>query len=492
MEKVKKVNIGGFVFTLDDNAYGIIREYLDMLEKHYQGKENGKEIIEGIEERLAELLSDHTAPGGIVTGNEAGICIGILGKPEEIYEDEDSPAADKPRKVKTGKKLFRDTEEKQIGGVCAGLGAFFNADPAFFRFGFFGLFLLSCFTANDWWNPALLTIIYCVLWICIPEAKTSLQKHAMRGENVSVDQIERDVNNRKSSGGSVFGTICRIFLICVGGFILFVGFMGLIGLFGGLLGLSIAGFTLSGMFAGMLPAALSGHHWVAILWKIAGALTLLLPMIGMIYGGMMLLFKFKSPKWRPGLCCFLLWIVAMLSFVTVSGTQFAKFLSTDKEIEKEEVFVSGETLHIRFEDLDRWKNSHMIASGDEEEYSVVFYRKEDSSRDSELEIAIYPTIILKETEDSTVTLRFKSLLVDKNEHEEDAVSIDPDTLRISPSVIRTGNNIGEIGTEIILFVPKGMNVSIQEPVEHHFDKEFEKSDLDINSKKVFKILSDIF
>ena len=89
MTEVVKVSIGGYAFTLEKEAYAIVKQYLDELEAHYAQLEGGAEVMEGIEERMAELLYEKCADDGVASVAEVREIIEILGKPSAIESDDD-------------------------------------------------------------------------------------------------------------------------------------------------------------------------------------------------------------------------------------------------------------------------------------------------------------------------------------------------------------------------------------------------------------------
>ena len=125
MTEIEKVSIGGYAFTLEKAASEEVGQYLKSLEAHYLGKPGGKEIMEGIEERMAELLLERCGGGRVATVADIQSLIGILGRPERIEADDPEPSQAQARPQK---KLYRDLENKKIAGVCAGLGNYFNFD----------------------------------------------------------------------------------------------------------------------------------------------------------------------------------------------------------------------------------------------------------------------------------------------------------------------------------------------------------------------------
>lgn len=328
MNKVEKVSIGKCAFSLDENAYATVKKYLDTLTAYYSKMEGGREIMEGIEERMAELLMEKTAGGvEVVTKEYIDEVIEILGKPEAIEEDD--AAGDAPKYKFEGKKrLYRDPTNKVLGGVCSGLAAYFNTDTALIRV----LFLIVAILpgAFTWGHVSgIVTMFYIIAWIAMPKADTVRKQCELRGESLNVADIEQKYKDgatpvkENSDFGRVFG---RVICIFVGLILLMMGISGLLA--GGLAAFGYTavlhfdisfftemmeelfetfGATYYGFFAG-IPVV----HKVLLI--IFGSLTYFLPCIGMIYGGIHLIFNLKSPSWRPGLVIFILWLISIIAF----------------------------------------------------------------------------------------------------------------------------------------------------------------------------------
>ena len=136
MNKVLQINVGGISFTIDDDAFRKLDAYLLELETHFKYSDSSEEILSDIEARLAELLTDRLRGREILNIADVLATVKIMGHPSE-FDDEfvGNKAKDSgPWDVKTGKRLFRDTENKVFGGVCSGLAAYFGIqDPVWVR-----------------------------------------------------------------------------------------------------------------------------------------------------------------------------------------------------------------------------------------------------------------------------------------------------------------------------------------------------------------------
>ena len=118
MNKVFNINLGGYAFTIDDNAYQHLSGYLKTIHHHFQDSEGYEEITSDIETRIAELFQESLGNHPIVTLKMVKEAITIMGTPEEfgadpmedIKEDTTTRSSQTGNKeqYKTGKRLMRD------------------------------------------------------------------------------------------------------------------------------------------------------------------------------------------------------------------------------------------------------------------------------------------------------------------------------------------------------------------------------------------------
>lgn len=326
MTEVEKVSIGGYAFTLEVEAYTIVKQYLDELNDYYSTREGGSEIMEGIEERMAELLYEKCADDGVASVAEVQDIIATLGKPSAIESADDPDAAQtgagfdaadgSPRKPKDKKRLYRDPTGKMIGGVCSGLAAYFKCDVVIIRIIFIALTLLAGmvfgWSSHHGFNNFSLNfsipLLYIILWIAMPEAKTVKQRWEM------------GVTNPPASNKPVGSDLGRVLRVLIGCLLLIMGIGGLTFGVAAIFGYRLFewnmlkdAFEEIGKSAPMVLPMLG-----SIFYKVVLLLIYFLPMLGMIYGGIMMIFDFKSPSWRPGLMIFLLWVIALVVFIVLT------------------------------------------------------------------------------------------------------------------------------------------------------------------------------
>ena len=84
MNKVLSINLGGLPFTIDDDAYRSLENYLQSLHNHFRKSEGYEEIMNDIEARLAELLQEGMGKRGIVMTQDVKNAVSVMGKPEDF------------------------------------------------------------------------------------------------------------------------------------------------------------------------------------------------------------------------------------------------------------------------------------------------------------------------------------------------------------------------------------------------------------------------
>jgi len=194
MNKVLNINLGGYPFTIDLDAYAMLEDYLQTIEHHFHDSEGCEEIIADIENRMAELFNEELGKRSIVGEKDVQRAVAIMGTPEDFgaepMEGDPKKSKNKKRKSKDsdglnfGKKLFRDPEDTQVAGVCSGLAAYFGIeDPLWVRLGF------VAFTLSGGVGIPL----YIILWTITKEAKSASDRLAMKGEPINVSNIGKKV-----------------------------------------------------------------------------------------------------------------------------------------------------------------------------------------------------------------------------------------------------------------------------------------------------------
>ena len=191
MNKTVNINLGGIVFHIDEEAYLKLSNYLDAIKRSLANTSGQDEIIKDIELRIAELISaKHSSEKQVIVMSELDEVIAVMGQPEDYRIEGDTNDTDQPKtengnsSAKTkSKKLYRDKDDAMIGGVLSGLGYYFGIERVYLR--------LILLVALLFYGFGFLT--YIILWIVIPEAKTTSEKLEMKGEPVNISSIEKKV-----------------------------------------------------------------------------------------------------------------------------------------------------------------------------------------------------------------------------------------------------------------------------------------------------------
>jgi phage shock protein PspC (stress-responsive transcriptional regulator) len=184
MKKTFTVNVNGIVFHIDEDAYNVLNDYLNSIKKHFSGVDGRDEIISDIEARIAEMMQESIGDRKqVISIEDIEKVIEVIGLPSEFDSEEvfdENPGSGS----KKSKRLYRDPDNTMIAGVCGGLGSYFQSDPVWFRLVFVLAIVFGAGTG---------LIIYLILWIVVPEAKTTAEKLEMRGEKVNISNIENSI-----------------------------------------------------------------------------------------------------------------------------------------------------------------------------------------------------------------------------------------------------------------------------------------------------------
>ena len=196
MKRAISINLGGIVFNIDDDAYRELQAYLTQIESCFSDREESKEIMNDIEVRIAELFNERiTDYKKVITSKDVNDIIDIMGGPEQFGEPENEPTRKQRERFGPSgyRRMYRDPDNRILGGVCSGMSAYWQIDPIILRI----LFVIAFLGFGTG------LIIYIILWIVLPEAKTKAQKLEMMGEKVNVSNIgkafKEEFNNVKKN-----------------------------------------------------------------------------------------------------------------------------------------------------------------------------------------------------------------------------------------------------------------------------------------------------
>lgn len=193
MKKTLNVAIGGCSFTIDDDAYKTLEEYLDSFKAGLDNSSSSNEVMDELEMRIADLLKEKIGRREVIDLSMVDAVLNQIGpistrtvRSEESTSQQNEQQY-RPGNQETVRKFYRDAEGKKIAGVCSGLALYLNIDVTLVRIIFLVAFL--CGSAGFW--------IYIVLWIVAPEARTAAEKCELRGIPATAENIRRFTENRQ-------------------------------------------------------------------------------------------------------------------------------------------------------------------------------------------------------------------------------------------------------------------------------------------------------
>lgn len=191
MNKTVNINLGGFFFHIDEDAYQKLNRYFDAIRASLS-TEGRDEIMSDIEGRISELFSEKTSANKeVISLSDVDDVIAVMGQPEDYKIEEDTTAQNFTYTTSTkNRKLYRDGDSKIIAGVCSGLGHYFGVDAVWIRVALILLVFAGFGTG---------IIAYIILWAVTPEAITTSEKLEMKGEPINISNIEKKVREEFQS-----------------------------------------------------------------------------------------------------------------------------------------------------------------------------------------------------------------------------------------------------------------------------------------------------
>lgn len=191
MQRIIQINIGGRVIPIEEDAYKSLNDYLRALARQFSSEEGKDEIIQDIENRIAELFTARLENGApAIDREDVNKVVETLGKPSDINAEDAnytnystaSTTYNTYDSQYTRRRLFRNTKDKMLGGVCSGVAIYFGIDTVIVRL-VFAMFFLA----------GVGFLAYILAWIIIPAAKTPADFAQMTGEPMSFDTFKKNM-----------------------------------------------------------------------------------------------------------------------------------------------------------------------------------------------------------------------------------------------------------------------------------------------------------
>lgn len=376
MKKTVQVNLSGQVFTLDEDAYDLLSNYLNNIGRLYERSPGKDDILSDIEVRIAELLLERLGDQrAVVNYEDVEEVIKVMGRPEQFEEglDDDDAGYTTGARQSRSKRLYRDPDGAVVGGVCSGIGYYFGIDPIWIRLAFVAAVI---FAGTG-------VFLYIILWILIPEPKTAAEKLDMKGEPVNIGSIGKTIEDEinslgdrisksggafgRNSGKKLAGGIDRFFSFLAE---LIKGLFNIIGKFLGTVFMAIGIVTLIVLIATLTGVAdfihFSNETWSNSMsiyelgelvfesasWftvSLIGFLLLIgIPFVALVYGGFLLLLpRAKVPY--LGASLFGLWFMGMIMSCFSGFNMLHAFSKEETVVDKvnlEEKGLTGDTLVV--------------------------------------------------------------------------------------------------------------------------------------------------
>ena len=396
MNKTVSINLGGFFFHIDEDAFQKLNRYFDAIRRSLSA-DGRDEIMSDIEARIAELLTEKLKNDKqVVSVREVDEVIIIMGRPEDYRIDDDETASGPKtstnfnfnfNNAKT-RKFYRDEESGMIGGVCAGLAHYFKIDPLWVRIIFIISLLLSFGSS---------ILIYLVLLVLIPKAITTTEKLEMTGEPINISNIERKVkeefNNLSDklnnmdydklgdsikTGADKIGTtastavlaILKVFAKVIGAMITVFSALMLGSLIIGLIAILFS-FTSRAQW---YPYFYSMNYTEAPMWLIGiiGFFAIAIPFFALFLLGLKILVDHLKPVGNLTKSTLLaIWVICIAGAIYLGLTQASQFGHEGKTVSRQEIKLGqGDILEVKF------KNNEYFTKSINHEYDFSF--KQDS------------------------------------------------------------------------------------------------------------------
>ena len=371
MKKTVNINLGGIFFHIDEDAYQKLTRYFDAIKRSLSNSSGQDEIINDIEMRVSELFTERQKSEKHVVGlKDVDEVIAIMGQPEDYkIDDEETETASANYNASQSRKLYRDTDNGMIGGVLAGLGHYFGVDKVWLRI----IMLVFLFVFGTG------ALAYFILWIVMPEAKTTAEKLEMTGEPVTISNIEKKVreefenvsekfknadydkfgNKVKSGAEKVGSTFGNLVILVLKAFSKFLGILLIMS------GLTILIFLLVGIFT-LGTSVFIDFPWQSVvesgnftdypIWSFG---LLMFFAVGIPFFFLTLLgFKLLSPNMKSigniaKYTLLAIWLISVSLAIAVGIKQASAFAYDGRVVQKESINLNPtDTLFIKFEHND--------------------------------------------------------------------------------------------------------------------------------------------
>lgn len=416
MKKTTNIHLSGIMFIIEEDAYEKLSGYLKSIETHFCNHSGKKEILEDIENRIAEILSNKLSTyKQVITLQDINEVIQTLGEVNQ-FETDNAQSEKQNYSTAIKKRFYRNPDDKIVGGVCSGIASYFDIDPLWIR--------LPWAIAIFFYGSGLL--IYILLLIIIPEAITPSQKLEMQGEQINLSNIGKKMNENlnhfKSRQFNEFSNlssnkfiaffqslflevlqfIIKIIKWSTKAFVIFVFFICLFIL--AVLLASIFGepnvYISTQVFnSSLIISQFFDNTFQYILFKIAIFLILVVPILYLLSLLITLLFNIKKRFKYISFTALILWISGWFLFVPIIIQVIDKY--SEKGYKKTAIakyLIPNKTIYIKMnevnEDMDIDEKKFVIKLS-----NIFYYSSENSNKNIG-----YPTVFLRKSNDDSLRI----------------------------------------------------------------------------------------
>jgi len=509
MNKTLDINIANQIFHIDENAYRVLKNYLDAIQRSLANEVSREEIIQDIEARIAELFIERMiSDKQVISVEDVNAVVKIMGEPEDYHlSDDDEPTAKSTHK--SSKKLYRDKESSYISGLSAGLGHYLNINPVWIRL----LWILFTVFSTGWF-----ILIYIILWVIVPEAKTTAEKLSMKGEPINLSNIEKKIKegydnvseklkdvdvekhskNAQSAISSFFDglekvlkTLVKVVVKCIGIIIVLSSGIGIISLLIATLSISGLGFFTDLNFAGFEFAEMFRFiNPVFPTWSIITTAFVfsIVPLMLFFILGIKILFPNTSNTSAALLIPLIsIWIlsIVMLILIGVSST-FNDRTSGEVVVTKEVNVSSNDTLYVKMNGNLNYVSTPFVQNMEritynEEDRRVLYDSNVDVKFNHTSENRAYARISRFAYDYGEENAREKaSLLTYKFDITNNVLTFD--SFMLTDPELKNNS----IGVDIDIYLPETIVISIDENVDDFLENKFDDTAREDKYKKYYK------
>ncbi|MBU0696238.1 MAG: PspC domain-containing protein [Bacteroidetes bacterium] len=353
MNKTIIINISGVIFHIEEDAYEMLKTYMTDIKAHFASFKDNFEIITDIENRIAEMLAEVLASENkqVIIADDVKLVISKMGNPSEFESEDEEYKTEESSHQSFRRKLFRDIDDRILGGVCSGIGHYFDIEARWIRVAFILLFMFYGFGL----------LPYLLLWVVMPKAKTRSEKMEMKGEKINLQSFQKNFEEELNAVGSRLSDVHQQAipgLNRIGSFLrdLVDGLMRFLGTTGKLLlklfGFIIIAFVGIGLVCAFIALLIflgyAGNTDVSTIFPlnavnaslrpaiyIAAFFVIFIPLLGIIFLVIRVLFNNRTIGKSIGFSLLMVWIIALaVGIFTISknATDFKEEASFSESI----------------------------------------------------------------------------------------------------------------------------------------------------------------